>query len=455
MYSDLFLNPQTSRSVPKVFVVGVIALFGLIVGQVFVWYGSVPSRASDVRIARHVPVNVGDVEGTIYFETNESVGAYVLYGESVDALTRTAFQTGQTSNRTIPAKHHLITLSDLRPDTPYYYKLIGDGKILTEGGDDTFSFTTESQRSLALSSRQPIYGRVVTPEGEGLGAAYVLVQLPTRENTAFYMTLSKESGEWLVPLPSSLQATDPITLEVLHEDYPTSHVKTVLEKATPLPQSIVIGTDYTFVPLSENVLPASTRRTDTTAYVVSLLYPEKDAIIPNTRPLFKGFGIPKTQVTVKVNSKPPFEASAIINSQGTWVVEATKPFTPGGYTVIVNVSDNLGQTRTITRSFTIAKNGEQVLGETNVATPSGTLTPTRPLTPSQAVTQPVVVTATPVPTGILYITATPIPGVTYTVTPTELEKSGGEIPLAWLVFGSLFISAGVFLIRFYPATAEH
>lgn len=454
MYSDLFLKPQTPRSIPKVFVIGVIALFGLIASQVFVWYGSVPSRASDVRLARHTPVNVGDTEAAIFFETNEPVGAYVLFGESSTALTRTAYKTDETPNNTKPAKLHFITLSGLRADTTYFYRLISDGKILTESGEDSFTLTTQSQRNLTLSGRRPIYGKVVTPEGNGLAQAYILVELPGRAETTFFLAQSKESGEWLMPLPSNLQTTDPIYLEVMHEDYPSSHVKTVFEKAAPLPQSIVIGTDYSFNPLSENVLPASTRRTDESAYAISLLYPAKDAVIPNTRPLFKGYGIPRTSVTVKVNSKPPFEATSIINSQGVWVVEAARPFTPGGYIVAVTVSDNLGQTRTITRFFTIAKNGEQVLGEASVATPSGTLSPTLPLTPSQGPTQPVVVTATPAPTGVIYITATPFPGVTITVTPPELEKSGGEIPLAWLIFGSLFISAGVFLIRFYPDSVE-
>jgi hypothetical protein len=62
MYSDLFLQQQSQRSFPKVFVVAIVAFLGLAVGQVFIWYASVPTRASDVKLIQQTPVNISDTE---------------------------------------------------------------------------------------------------------------------------------------------------------------------------------------------------------------------------------------------------------------------------------------------------------------------------------------------------------------------------------------------------------
>lgn len=455
MYSDLFLQQQTRGSFPRVFLVAIVALFGLVIGQVFIWYANVPTRASSVRLIQQIPTNISDTESSIFFQTSESVGTSILYGESPQSLNKPAFQAGDKFGTYQKSKLHLITISGLRPETKYYYKIISDGKIITTDGEEAFSFHTQNQKNTSLTGRQPVYGKVITPDGAGLGKVFVIVHIPLIEQQATFLTNSKDSGEWLIALPTNLRPNDALAIDLIHEDYPLSHIKTVVEKSAPTPQSIVIGTDYTFTSESNDVLPASTRRIEDSDHAISLLYPTKDAVIPNSRPLFKGFGIPQTKVTVRVSSKPPYEGNTIINSQGTWVVEASRPFSPGSYTLAVDLIDNLGQIRTITRNFTIAKSGEQVLGESsNISTPSGTMTPTRPITPSQSPTQSVVVTGTPMPTGVVYITATPNPTVFNTVTPTELEKSGGEIPLSWLIFGSLFLSSGIFLMRFYPHTTE-
>lgn len=455
MYSDLFLQPQRKIAFPRVFVVAVVALFGLMVGQVFFWYASVPSQASSARLVQETPVNITDVEATIFFETNEPVGASILYGETPQKLNIPAFRSGDKPGKYAKSKYHLISLSGLQPQTEYYYKILADDKLLTLDEAEAFSFTTDSQRSLALGGRQPLYGKVVTPDGAGLGNVYVIVHIPGIDKKPTFSAVSKDSGEWLITVPTTLQGADPITIDFIHENYPRSHVVSVVEKSAPTPQSIVIGQDYTFTSESNNILPASTKRSQDPSYTISLLYPTRDAVIPNTRPLFKGFGIPKTTVIVRVSSKPQYEGSAVINDKGTWLVEASRPFAPGSYVVSVDLVDNLGQPRTITRSFVIAKSGEQVLGESVISTPSGTLTPTSILSVTQTPTQPVVVTSTPAPTGVVYITATPNPTILNSITPTELEKSGGEIPLSWIVFGSLFLSGGIVMIRFYPSSIEH
>jgi len=456
MYSDLFLQQQSRNSFPRIFVVAIVALLGVVVGQVFVWYASVPTQASNVRLVQEYLVNVSDVEVGIFLQTNESVGLSILYGEEPETLNKPAYKLGDTFGNYSQSKLHYISISDLKPDTKYYYTIFANDRLLSSGSGEESSFKTQSKRSLASAGRQPIYGKVITPEGKGLANVFVVVRFPGSTSQMVYLSVSKDSGEWLMAMSTKIEENEPIELDFIHEEFQISHVKTVMAKSAPIPQTIVIGKDYTFVPEEDNVLPATTRRVPDSGHVISLLYPEKNAVIPNARPLFKGYGVPNTNVVVRVNSKPPFEGTVNIKAQGTWVVEATKPFAPGPYTVSVDLIDNLGQVRSITRNFNIAKSGEQVLGESNISTPSGTLVPTRPTTPMQTPTRPTIITATPQPSGVVYITATPpYPTSFNTTTPTQLVDAGGEIPALWVLFGSLFLAGGIFLIRFYPNASEH
>lgn len=447
MYSELYLNDtNTHRSIPKIFVVAVIAIVGVISAQVYTWYASVPSKATNVSLVRHLAVNRTDKSVGIFFESSEKVEAYAVYGKDPENLDQTAYKDADSPSRLSPSRYHLITISDLASGTEYHFKLITEGRVMTEGGEDTFRFSTLFPDSTSVESRQPIYGKVLSPNGSGLSSAIILVTIEQAGVTNTYASVSRPSGEWLVPLASGLTDTDPISILVLHEDSPSSKITTIFAKAAPVPQSTVIGTDYSFAPDARNILPATSHRSNEPTFPISLLYPEKDAIIPNTRPLFKGFGIPGTKATVRVNSKPVFEAQSTISAQGIWVVEAERPFVPGPYTVLVEVVDNLGKMRTISRAFSIAKSGEQVLGETQVATPSGSIAPTRPLSATPSPSQPTVVTATPAPTSVIYITATPFL-TSPTITPGVLKDAGGAIPLSWVIMGSILLSTGVILIR--------
>ncbi len=391
-------------------------------------------------------MNIKDTGVDLFVESSEATGVYAVYGKDVLRLSNSAYPDGQDRASLTPSRYHVIHFANLTPETTYTYSLLSDAGVLQESGQQTFEFTTlsTSQRNIKTT---PIYGKVVAPDGTGLRDAIVVATITSPSGQESYATTTKSTGEWLMPISAGGESHQPVQIMVYHDMYPPSTIATVFEKAAPVPQSTVIGTNYTFTSETLNVLPASTRREQDTTYTISLLYPEKDAVVPNDRPLFKGFGIPGTRVTISVSSRPVFEAQTAINQKGAWVIEASRPFAPGPYTITVQVVDNLGQVRTISRTFTIAKSGEQVLGEAVNATPSGTLTPTRTTTPAQSPTQPPLVTATPMPTSIVYITATPDPAYGVTATPARLQDAGGEVPLSWIVMGSILLSMGIFLVR--------
>ena len=404
-------------------------------------------------------------------ETEEPVNIYSIYGKTETELKSAVYTATDTPRNMVPKKYHVFSYENLDQSNKYFYQFISDRKLIEYSGKTIFSTTTKEDSNFdKTSSRNPIYGKITTPNGEGLTEAQILISRQAKSGNItpsqdIFMTATKESGEWLYSLPSSFINTDIIDIEVFHEKYPPSKIQAVVSKASPIPQTLIIGTDYVFSE-SENVLGVqstspSNRNND--AYVISILYPEKNAIIPDSKPLIKGYGVPRTTVNIEINSKPIFRAQAIVNAQGVWVFEPKNPFTHGTYTLTVKIQDTNGAIRNITRSFVIAKSGEQVLGESTISTPSGTLVPTSRPSTTQTITPTappcvggstttgcVVVDLTPTQAPIVtIITATPFVTMPFGLSPTPsiLPKLGFEFP-TWLpILGAIFILAGYVFVR--------
>lgn len=441
MYSDLYTQQNKQHTIPKVFVLSLVALGALVTSQIFSWYSTAPAQASPIQLTSQSIANVSDTSAVLFFETSDACQAYVLFGSDSQKLTQSAYVSGENITQFVSRKIHAITLNELQPETKYFYKILANGKVIQTTGGNNFSFVTNPPKTIATSARKPIYGRVVNPDGSALSQAHVLIEARLSGQIESYYALTKETGEWLITLPITVGGADPLNIIISHEERQSSHIKTTVDRAAPIPQSIVIGSDYTFVPEGSNVLPAFTRRETEKSYPISLLYPEKDDVIPNTKPLFKGFGVPGTDVVVQVNSRPSYEGKTVVNTLGAWTLEAPKPFSPGKYIVMVTVKDNLGQSRILSRSFIIAKSGEQVLGEQTIATPSGLLTPFVSPSANLSPTGYSLLTATPPP---IIITATPV----QYISPTgELQRAGVEGSVWFPIIGSFLVALGAFLVR--------
>lgn len=448
MYSDLYLKPQFSQRVPSIFIVALVALFAVLVGQIFVWYADAPIQASPVTLVRQANVNVSDVSAGIFFETSDPARAYVIYGESSDNLRFSAYSEESTADSGPNRTFHWIEIKDLSPERDYYYQIIANDQVVFFDQKDLYSFRTQNPAQAQRANMLPVYGKVASPNGDGLPEAFILVSFESEFLTGTYLSKTKSSGEWLATIPGNVSQDITIVIDVFHEEYGPSRVRASLQNAAPIPQTILMGQDYVFLSNPQDVLPASTVRTrPSQGHSISVLYPEKNATVPHGRPLFKGFGVPFSRVTIEVNSRPAFQESVIVSDKGSWIVEPAQAFAPGNYVLRVNLSDNNGQLRTINRSFTIAKAGEQVLGESAPSTPSATLSPSIVTTPTSApLLSPTLSSPSTTPT-IVYVTATPGYMTTQTITPSALLDAGSETPLSWIFMGSILISSGVFLLR--------
>lgn len=126
---------------------------------------------------------------------------------------------------------------------------------------------------------------------------------------------------------------------------------------------------------------------------VDFIYPVPDAIITATIPLIKGVALPNSNVLINIkgiNINRNYSIKA--DNKGVWNLSSITKLSPGKYSLILSSTDKEGKKIEKHRSFTIAKSGEQVLGESTpsaiTTTPTVTLTIEPPQTPTQAVVSP-------------------------------------------------------------------
>lgn len=126
---------------------------------------------------------------------------------------------------------------------------------------------------------------------------------------------------------------------------------------------------------------------------VDFIYPVPDAIITATIPLIKGVALPNSNVLINIkgiNINRNYSIKA--DNKGAWNLSSITKLSPGKYSLILSSTDKEGKIIEKHRSFTIAKSGEQVLGESTpsaiTTTPEATLTIEPTQIPTQAVVSP-------------------------------------------------------------------
>lgn len=152
---------------------------------------------------------------------------------------------------------------------------------------------------------------------------------------------------------------------------------------------------FEFTTAKDDVLGKSTTKV-LKLDLIDFIYPTENAIITATIPLIKGVAIPNTKLTLNlkgININRNFNITS--DNNGKWSITNLSKLTPGKYTLLLTGFNKIGIKIVKSRLFTIAKGGEQVLGE---STPSA-ITTTPEATPTLEPTLiPTIVIATPQPT---------------------------------------------------------
>lgn len=461
-YSDIYLRNKSKPSVVLV-ILAVVAIGGFL----FTFFnpGARSTRASKLVLLDHSVVNLSSRQAGIYYQTDAKTASWIMYGTNPGKLDTAAFDDRDTADKKSQTYLHYVPLRDLQENTTYYYSIIAEDEVIKVNEATTFSFRTISAVG-ANSSVAPAYGKVIKKNNEPVDNGFVLYYFPG----AYPLLAEIKSGDWLIPLNLIIDKTTgkalfptndaKVKIMMIDEDKESTTIQTSLQNTTPLQKTAIIGEVYT-PPSEENVLPATTSiaPVSPTAPVVArtvissvptavptpfptastlplspieITFPKEGALIPGTNPLIKGLAIPDQNVGIALTrNQKEFVFSTNVNStsQGDWKVSLPMPLSAATYQLSMSTKDSTGKLITLKRTFSIAKNGETVLG---VATGEATIAPT------EVPTATPVLALQPSPTSTTYVTPTVV-----TSPPVTGFDSGS------LMFGGLalvIISAGILLI---------
>jgi hypothetical protein len=405
---------------------------------------SIPTRASKKTLGRHDVVNYSAHQIGVFWKTEKAEVGWIAYGTTPQNLNQIALDERDVEAKKNTVMNHFVLLKNLTENTTYYYKIVtNDGLIGQGSAAQAFSFKTLPNISNP-SSAKPAYGKVVLPNGQPAQESFVII---TKDDTYPLVTMTKITGEWLIPLQYgiqkstgkviSFQPSDAVSIEIVADNQVSAQIDAIIKNTTPLPQTVVMGRNYTFMSDS-NVLPASTSVNGTgSKHTVSVLYPKEGAVVPGFRPLIKGTAVPGKQVKISINSNPGYVFQLTADAKGEWNISSPITIGAGSYIITLKTIDDFNRDVTLTRRFVIGKSGEAVLGD---ATPSGTITTTPEISPSVT---PGGTTVTIEPSA----TETPTASVSGSLSPTPTLVAGFNSNL--FLYGSaalIIIGAGVMFI---------
>lgn len=426
-----------------VLIVGIFTgVFFLGMKQIFRIGADASVAPKDIRVA-----NVSDTSATISWTTDKETSSFILWGESQGSVNKPEQETESNTKYFT----HSITVSGLKPNKTYFYKINSEGDTFDNGGIP-WEFTTGAELGINPLSIL-ISGSILKPSGEPKSRALVYA------NIGGYLlsTLTSDTGNFVFQLAG-------VRTQDLSEYLPIDESQTLVQisvdagvdgtvsaqifpqSAKPIPP-MILGEVYDFrnlepsevtqVPSATLNLPGSVPKeskfnlplttgspTPTSVILESL---KEGEIVTSIRPAFFGRGPSGEQITITVQSDPITE-NITIASNGTWTWSPPSDLSPGAHTITISWVDSTGITRSLTRNF-IVQAGEAPSFE---ATPSQTLTPT------------------PTPTGTAVPTASPTatPTATPTITPSP-TATPAEVPVTGVSSYSLILFAlGLSIISF-------
>lgn len=452
IYSQIYLQKKTSKLL--VVVACLVAALSFFVA--FSQHKPViaPSVLKENLVAYDI-ANPTSTQTSIFWQTSKSEVGWVEFGTSRDSFPSKASDDRDLVSDPQSYVFHIATLDNLTEDTDYYYRFMTSKGIYKVAGQTVFHFRTP-KKNLQISNAKPAYGKILLPNGNPKENVIVLLRI---ENFYPLVALSKQTGEWLIPLNGlisrqtakntpDIAATSKAQLDFYYEDGKKAHVSTLLSNITPLTQTILLGHDYTMLAKSTVLGSSTTSSAPQEDAAFTVVYPRENGLIPSARPLFKGTGVPGADVFVFINSKPQFAYRTNVDSKGEWRVQPTQDIGAGNYTAAITSKNEKGAKITVNRNFIIAKDGEQVLG---VATGEPTLapSPTSAVLPTAAVSPTTGPTSQPTPT-VIYNQPTAVPTQPVynqpTVTPQPPRSGSNFSYMLFVAVGFLVTGGGLMLV---------
>ncbi|SRR5258706_3458251 len=445
------------KRIPTLFGI-VLILIGVVVTSYLVRTGgkftgvAAPSdNPKDVRVT-----NVTDSSFTVTYATDTAVTGSVSLGQ--DKTNSQIILDDRDQSSGVPKAYsvHSITVNNLKPSINYPFS-INSGTTTYLNNNLPFQATTGSTLNTPSQTSNP----------GPLLAGTILLSNPSQDTNALvyvtttggqtFSTLTDKNGVYSINLStlrtsnlsSFVQFTLNSQLQLLVTD--SSKISNVNISVTQLPSvpTITLSNDYDFTATSQ---PLTTPIASSSSFpsfsldksVVAtpkITSPTKDESFTDQQPLFTGRALPNETVTVTIHSQN-VQGQVKADTSGFWTFRPTIPLEPGQHTITIVTKNAAGILQTITQSFTVYAQGNQVPGSQNISpTPTSiqsgpTLAPTKVPTPTTKPTSaPTSAAATPtvIPTVKPSATPTIIPTIKPTATPTPVIIAQAISPTPTLI----------------------
>lgn len=392
----------------------------------------------DVKIT-----NVTDSSFTVIWSTQQQTTGFVQWGESENKLDQTASTEIETKSYL-----HSSTVSGLRPNRKYYFKINSNGNTYGNGQSPWEIKTGPEKSTDAPSGNFRIGGKVITASGSEASNILIIVQI---EGGYPLSTVTSPNGNWIISTDTVLDnnLSNYITLSpdtkvsVIAQGGPQgiSTAEFYLRSGEYLPP-MVLGENHDFTNVAdtafqESMLPSSevnapnktqkkarfdteTQATKTTGQGENLSIDsiEDGEIIYTTKPEFFGKAPSQEEITIKVESENPISETIRASQNGVWRWSPRSPLSPGEHKITITYQDESGVLKRIVKNFVVqASESNEPAFE---STPSASLMPT--IIPQPTATTSAQKTASP--------SATPAQPVSGTKTPTLILISIGLLLFA-------------------------
>ncbi len=435
----------------------------LIVGLLFLGEGFgvfIPRAKKSLQIENLRITNVTQDSFTVSFYTPDKISAFVKYSDDQDKLTNKAIdERDLVSSEVNQYNLHYITISELQPETTYYFKVYDEDNNETES---VYYVTTAKEFSLSqsLMSAKTIYGNVSFKNGMPATGSIVYVKIDGAEEKS---SLVKKSGGWIIPLSKTikedgsgyLKLEDDTNIRIKMQGTDLGQVKeinTTIEKAQPL-KDITIDAQE-----SGNVLSAQNKddgiKTDDSTeqnvenktqdikqeQVTVLDLNEvqtTDKAVTSKQPKIVGKAAPQTEVKISIHSDTEIEEIVISEDSGFFELDLAEmgvELEPGEHSVTYTYTDpTLDQEVTKSHNFYVEDANGLIAQADNQNQPYGSGDPYPMVT----------ATMTPMPiTPTIQVTQAATPSVS--PTPAELDQAGSvDSTMFILGTGLFFLITGV------------
>lgn len=425
------------------------------------------TKAANGNVPRDVQIsNVTDSSFTVSYTTDEFAIGTIEYGTNENFGKVGLDDRDQQLGSPVSHRVHHITIRQLTPSTRYLFQ-ITSGETEYKDGNKSYSIMTAPPSTEKPTNQPPAVGSVSLDDGDIPAEGLVYV---STGDSQLLSALLKPDGGYIVPLNAvrkkDLASFLTFTPEVIFNMSFTngnlrSKASILASQTNPVPR-VILSKDYTFtaddaeidaatqVPqASESAsfpTPDSAAPDTTQVSAPEIISPKNEEVFQDQKPAFSGKAIPNEMVAIGIVSVGAQETKTAVqaDANGNWEYRPTVALPPGVYTIAIASVNSVGETVTVTNTFTINASGSQFTEPSISPSPS----PIFDITPTASPTAIPTLSPTASPTPTL---ASPTPtnaSPSAAITQPPIPQSGSESLIMVVIGTGLSIIVGFLLFLF-------